>query len=58
MIGRNYVQGKNREEVIGKIGFSHFVVVDKNVAKKYLLLVLVLTLASHSESMPMIIIQT
>ena len=34
MIGRNYVQGKTREEVIGKIGFSHFVVVDKNVAKK------------------------
>lgn len=36
MIGRNYVQGKTREEVIGKIGFSHFVVVDKNVAKKIL----------------------
>lgn len=37
MIGRKYTQGKSSEELIGQIGFSHFVEIDKNVRKNILI---------------------
>lgn len=37
MIGRKYTQGKSSEELIGYIGFSHFVKVDKHASKNILI---------------------